>query len=95
GDATRIEGISFSFADPSSLLVEARKRAIDDARARARQLVDGLGVGLGGVISISESDLGGGPRIQAFAAVADSTPVLPGESEVAHQVTVGYEIFTK
>ncbi|MGH3781304.1 MAG: SIMPL domain-containing protein [Pseudonocardiaceae bacterium] len=95
GDATRIEGISFSFADPSRLLGEARKRAIDDAGDRARQLTDGLGVGLGDVISISESDLSGGSTIRQFAAFADSTPVFPGESETSLQVTVGYEISTK
>lgn len=91
GDAIRIEGISFSFADPSRLLAEARKRAIDDARARAQQLASGLDVGLGNVISILESDLGGGPTPRLFAATA----VIPGESEVTVPVTVGYEISTK
>lgn len=96
GDATRIEGLSFSFAEPSSLLVEARNRAMDDAKDRARQLVDGLGVGLGTVISISESDLSGQRPIREFTAfAADPTPVLAGESEVGLQVTVGYEISTK
>ena len=87
GDATRIEGISFSFAEPSSLLSEARKRSIDDAKGRAQQLTDGLGVGLGNVISISESDVGGGPTIGEFrsSAFVASTPVLSGESEVALQ----------
>jgi uncharacterized protein YggE len=60
GDATRIEGFSFSFAEPSRLLGDARKRAIDDAKDRARQLADGLGVALGDILSISESDFGGG-----------------------------------
>jgi uncharacterized protein len=97
GDATRIEGISFSFADPSGLLVEARKRAIDDARARAHQLADGLGVGLGNVISISEPDTSGGLAPQPFSAreFSAATVVLPGESEVTLQVMVGYEISTK
>ncbi|MGH3771513.1 MAG: SIMPL domain-containing protein [Pseudonocardiaceae bacterium] len=92
GDATRIEGISFSFADPARLLTEARKRAIDDARVRAHQLADGLGVRLGNVISVTESDLSGGRTIQAFAA---ATVVLPGESEVSLQISISYEIFTK
>lgn len=98
GDATRIEGISFSFADLSSLLVEARKRAVDDARARVQQLVDGLGVGLGNVLSISESDLSDVPPPRPFSApreFAVATAVLPGESEVTLRVTVDYEISTK
>ena len=44
GDAIRIEGVSFSFAEPASLVSAARKRAIEDAKDRARQLTDGLGV---------------------------------------------------
>ncbi|MBV9010459.1 MAG: SIMPL domain-containing protein [Pseudonocardiales bacterium] len=97
GDATRIGGISFSFADPSGLLVAARKGAIGDARARAQQLADGLGVGLGNVISISESDTSGGPTVPEFsrAEFAAPIPILPGESEVTLQITVSYEIFTK
>jgi uncharacterized protein YggE len=92
GDAIRIEGISFSFADPSRLLVEARTRAIDDARARAQQLADGLGVGLGNVISISDSDLNVRPTPRGFSAAA---VILPGELKTALQVTVSYEISTK
>jgi uncharacterized protein YggE len=92
GDATRIESISFSFADPSSLLIQARKRAVDDAKDRAQQLADGLGVGLGNVISISESDANGGPRRFIGAAAQEATAILPGQSEVTDQVTVSYEI---
>lgn len=92
GDAIRIEGISFSFADPARLIAEARKRAIDDAKDRAQQLVNGLGVKLGNVISISESDLGGGPAPRVFAAAA---AILPGESEITISVAVDYEIATK
>lgn len=84
GDATRIEGISFSFADPSGLLVAARKGAIGDARARAQHLADGLGVGLGNVISISELGTSGGPTIPEFsrAEFAAPVPIVPGEPEV-------------
>ncbi|MBV9142780.1 MAG: SIMPL domain-containing protein [Pseudonocardiales bacterium] len=92
GDATRIEGISFSFANPSSLRVEARKRAIGDAKDRAQQLADGLGVKLENVISVSELEPSGGPTVRSVAFAAESTPVLPGESEVSLRVTVSYEI---
>lgn len=68
GDAAHIESISFSFADPSRLLVEARKQAIDDAKDRAHQLTDGLDVALGNVILIYESDLSSGPTTQEFAS---------------------------
>jgi uncharacterized protein YggE len=92
GDATRIENISFSFADPSRLLIQARKRAIDDAKDRAQQLADELGVRLGNVISISESEANSGPRPFFRAAVQEATAILPGQSEVTDQVTISYEI---
>jgi uncharacterized protein len=97
GDAIRIEGVSFSFAEPASLVSAARKRAIEDAKDRARQLTDGLGVGLGNVLSISESDSSGAPTIREFRSFefAAPTPFLSGESEVSLQVTVSYEISTK
>jgi uncharacterized protein YggE len=94
GDAARIDSISFSCAHPSSLLVEARNRAIGDSKDRAQQLADGLGVGLGKVISISESGSNGRP-IREFAELTVSTPILPGESEVTLQITVIFEISTK
>lgn len=96
GDAIRIEGISFSFADPSGLLTEARKRAIEDARVRARQLADGFGVELGKVTSVSESDFNGQRPIREFAALSlADTPIAPGESEITLQITVEHEISTK
>jgi uncharacterized protein len=92
--AIRIDGVSFSFAEPADLLGEARKRAIDDAKSRTRQLADGLGVGLGDVILISESDRSGGSTVRQLAAFTEPTPVLPGETEVSIQVTVDYAIST-
>ncbi|MGH2707148.1 MAG: SIMPL domain-containing protein, partial [Actinomycetota bacterium] len=75
------------------LLVAARQRAIEDAKARAQQLTEGFGVCLEEVISIDESATGG-PRptldVVRFAEVA--TPIAPGEEEVVVQVTVEYEI---
>ncbi|MGH3673795.1 MAG: SIMPL domain-containing protein [Pseudonocardiaceae bacterium] len=97
GDAIRIEGISFSFAELSSLRSEARKRAVDDARDRARQLTDGFSVKLGAVIAISEPNLGDVPVAREFAdfTFSASTPILSGESEVTLRVNVSYEIFTR
>jgi uncharacterized protein len=77
GDATRIENISFSFTDPSRLLTQARKRAVDDAKDRAQQLANSLGVRLGHVLSISESQANGGPRPFLDDAVQEPTAVVP------------------
>jgi uncharacterized protein YggE len=94
GDAIRIDGISFLFANTSELLIEARKRAVDDGRVRAQQLADGFGVKLGNVISISESNPGNRPLTREFAVSQLATPISPSESEIALQVVVDYEIAT-
>ncbi|PRC43935.1 hypothetical protein C6A85_000000102795, partial [Mycobacterium sp. ITM-2017-0098] len=55
GNATRINSISYSIEDDSQLVRDARARAFDDAEDRAGQYAELSGLGLGKVISISES----------------------------------------
>src|SRR6201984_218211 len=55
GDATRINSVSYSIADDSQLVKDARARAFNDAKNRADQYAQLSGLRLGQVISISES----------------------------------------
>ncbi|MFT3663326.1 MAG: SIMPL domain-containing protein [Gordonia sp. (in: high G+C Gram-positive bacteria)] len=55
GDQTRLGGISFAIEDDSTLVSDARKRAFDDARARAEQYASLSGDELGDVVSIEEN----------------------------------------
>lgn len=54
GDATRINGVSYSIEDDSALVRDARERAFHDARDRAEQYAQLSGLRLGQVIAISE-----------------------------------------
>ena len=97
--ANEVSGLSFTIDDPEGARAEARKKAIDDAQAKAKVLSNQLGVRLGRIVSFNES--GGGSPIfyerALGAAKADggataSVPVEPGEQEILVNVTITYEM---
>ncbi|ORW20164.1 hypothetical protein AWC18_12245 [Mycolicibacter nonchromogenicus] len=96
GDATRINGVSYSIDDDSELVRDARERAFNDAKDRAEQYAQLSGLRLGQVISISEvadgtppTPVGGMPLPRAMAA---APPVEPGQQTVSFTVTAVWEL---
>lgn len=96
--ANQVGGITFTTEDPSSIQEEARTKAIEDAKKKAEELEEKLGIRLGKIINFYES---GGPypiyRDYAFGKGGDgvpaATPEIPvGENEVVVNVTVTYQI---
>ncbi len=92
--ADRLDGIRFYIDDKESLKAEARQIAVENAMAKARQLSDAAGVGLGEIVSITDSIAGPQPqpRMMAFAAAEGGTPVMPGEVSVRVRVQMIYAI---
>lgn len=94
GDATRINSVSYSIADDSQLVKDARARAFNDAKNRADQYAQLSGLRLGRVLSISEATGGaptpGGPPAppRSMAAV----PLEPGQQTVSFSVTAVWEL---
>jgi uncharacterized protein YggE len=92
GDATRISGLSFDIEDDSALLAQARRKAFDEAKAKAELYAQASGRGLGRVVSINESVAA--PAIpqpasaRAFTAAATQVPILPGEQRLSVTATV-------
>jgi uncharacterized protein YggE len=90
GDATRITSVSYSIADDSQLIKDARARAFNDAKGRADQYAQLSGLRLGRVLSISEvsgnAPVGGGPPAPPRSAVA-AVPLEPGQQTVSFSVT--------
>ncbi len=98
---SNISGLSFTFDDPSVLQDQARSKAIDDAKAKAKELAKELGVSLAGVTSFSEN---GGPTPIYYAMESKAmgigggpaTPPTPdiekGENKITSNVTVTYRI---
>jgi uncharacterized protein len=92
GDATRISSVSYSIADDSQLVKDARARAFNDAKDRADQYAQLSGLRLGKVLSISEATgstptPGGAPR-----AMPSAVPLEPGQQEVRFSVTAVWEL---
>lgn len=93
GDATRIRSVSYSIADDSQLVKDARARAFNDAKDRAEQYAQLSGLRLGKVLSISEAT-GNTPTAGAPPAQprASAVPLEPGEQTVSFSVTVVWEL---
>lgn len=97
--ATNISGLNFTIDDEDDLLEEARKKAIEDAQKKAKQLAKDLNVKLVRVVSFSE--FGNQPQFRTFAfaeiASKDSAgggvPEIPvGENKITSNVSITYEI---
>jgi len=94
GNATRINSVSFSIADDSTLVRDARARAFADAKGRAQQYAELSGMSLGRIISISEAAGSTPPQpfpVPAQAKVAD-VPLQPGQQTVSFSVTAVWEL---
>ena len=100
GDLTRVDSVAFSIEDPTDYQVEARQKAVADARVKAEQLAEQAGIKLGRPTYISESSYLPSPvypqRSYAFAEVMPaslpSSDISPGEMEVTLTVQLAYAI---
>jgi uncharacterized protein YggE len=93
GTGFTIGGVTFSFADPESVLEQARIRAVDLAQAKAEQYAAATGVTLGSVVSITEQ--ASSPPVifgdVAMAATEAAGPAIsPGQLDLTVNVTVTY-----
>lgn len=89
GDAARLHGISLDIEDPTELQRVARGRAWEDAHAKARQLADLAGLGLGAATTIVEGVPSQGVPRAMMARSAEMAPQIEGGSQV---VTVSLRV---
>lgn len=96
-----VSGLSFTIDDEDALQAEARKAAIDEARAKAEKLAADLGVSLVRIVGFNED--GVMPYMYARAEAAPgnfaadmaqkSSVQLPaGENRISSNVSISYEI---
>jgi len=96
--ADTVNGLSFGIADTSALEQEARLKAVDDARERATQLAEAVGVTLGDPIIVSEVSGNYFPPPMPYAAQAagmgggGGTEITPGQLQVSVQVNITFAI---
>jgi uncharacterized protein YggE len=98
GDATRVNGISFTVENPKPFENELRAMAVKDAMAKAQQFGSLTGVTVGKLVFISEVS-GAIPVYKDFArgAVLESaavpmTPISGGQLEIRLSVQAVFEI---
>lgn len=99
--ATNISGLNFTIDDTDVLKAEAREQAIADAKEKAKQLADDLGVKLVRMTGFWEADggyyepmpYGFGVDMAMEESRAVSAPQLPtGENTVTSRVDISYEV---
>ena len=95
--ANTVNGVSFSVADPSNLLDEARKLAFADAREKAELYASVADATLGELVSITEQQSFNGPQpYPMYDRVAMSAgapvPVEAGEMSFAISVNVSWDL---
>lgn len=95
--ANTVNGVSFSVADPSELLDEARKSAFADAQQKATLYAGAAGEELGAILTISEQQNGSAPQpypmyARAEMAGAAPVPVEAGEMSFSVSVNVSWQL---
>jgi len=89
--ANTVNGVSFSVADPSELLDQARKLAFADARGKAELYATIADATLGELESISEREDFNGPQpypMYARAEMSGAAPVPAEAGEMSFAITV-------
>ena len=92
----RIDGISFSSSNKTSLESQARKKAIENAKMKAQEYAGVLNQTIGKAVSISEFSGTSSPQpmYRAMAMQSDSSggqeTIAPGEMEIRVNVNVSF-----
>ncbi len=98
GDETTVSGVFFSIEDNEALIEAAREAAWNDAKQKAEHLASLAGVTLGDPVTIAETftpspqPLEYRESVYAMADGGVSTPITPGEQQVAVSLSVQFSI---
>ena len=96
--ANQINGVTFTIDDPSELKQEARKKALDDAYAKAKELSDAMHVQVAKVVTFSEATSPSVPQpylMRSDVATGGgnvSPDIQAGSLDVVSHVSVTFEI---
>lgn len=96
--SNQVEGVSFQLRDDREARQEAMRRAVEEARGKARAMADALEVSLGAVLEAQEGGYSidrpqfAQTRMMAMESSMADTPVAPGQVTVSASVTLRYRI---
>lgn len=94
---TEISALNFGFDKDETLKAEARKKAVTEAKEKARTIARDLGVSLGRLVSYNEFGdypilYGRGGDGISLAKEMSAPSITPGESKINSTVNLTYEI---
>lgn len=85
--------VSYVVSDPSAATAAARREAVKDAKARARELADAAGVKLGAIVSISYVSSPCNVATTRMMSLASGVgSIVPEDAEFHESVTLEWEI---
>jgi len=93
--SNQISGPNFSVSDPEKYLAEARKKAVENAIAKASVYANAAGLKLGPILSMVEEGAAAPiytPRSAPFAAAAAPVPVEAGEESLQARIFLVVEL---
>lgn len=97
--ANQINGPQFSIDQPDPLADQARRQALDKARARAQMYASALGLKVRRIIGVSETGSDALPQLRMLASnrmealsTTMAAPVEPGENTVNVSLVVTFEL---
>jgi hypothetical protein len=100
--ANELEGVQFGLRNDLPSREEALKKAVQEARSKARAMADALGVNLVEVLEAMEGGVNVVPLGEALLAsrqtgaiVGLDTPVSPGQIQIQANVTIRFRITPK
>ena len=93
--SNQISGPNFSVSDPETYLAEARKKAVENAIAKANVFANAAGLKLGSILSMVEDGAAVpvyAPRSATFAAAGAPVPVEAGEESLQARILLIIEL---
>jgi uncharacterized protein YggE len=93
--SNQISGPNFSVSDAENYLTEARKKAVENAIAKASVYANAAGLKLGSILSMVEEGAATpvyAPRSASFSAAAAPVPVEAGEESIQARILLVVEL---
>lgn len=98
--ANQVGGLNFTFDDPENLKVQARDKAITNAKTKAETLAKSLGIKLGRIVGFTESGSSPSPyplyKSDMAYGLGGAAPAAPqietGSEDITSDVSITYEI---
>jgi uncharacterized protein YggE len=93
--SNQISGPNFSVSDAENYLAEARKKAVENAIAKASVYASAAGLKLGSILSMVEEGAATpvyAPRSASFSAAAAPVPVEAGEESIQARILLVVEL---